>query len=101
MNYKAKTMLTPQEALNQAKAYFGPGGQGMAVVSQSDHSLRLRGRSGGHVNIETKHRLATTMTFEARSWDDAVRQFIAGLPQPRPWWRVWGRSGANAKPSAA
>ena len=35
MNYKAKTMLTPQEALDQAKAYFGPGGQGMAVVSQS------------------------------------------------------------------
>ena len=101
MECKAKTMLTTQEALNRATTYFGPGGQGMAIVSQSDHSLRFRGRNGGHVNIRVKHRFATTMAFESRAWDEAVRQFVAQLPQSRPWWRLWGRSDENANPSAA
>lgn len=101
MEYTVKTTLTPEEALNRAKTYFGPEGQGMAIVSQSNHTLRLRGRSGGHINIATKRRLATTMELETRSWDDAVRQFIAELPQSRPWWRFWGRGGTTGTPSVA
>lgn len=101
MQYKVRTTLAPQEVLERAKTYFGPGGHGLAIVSQSSQSLRLRGRSGGHVNLSVKHRFATKLSLETRAWDDAVRQFIAQLPPSRPWWRLWGRGGAMVTPSAA
>lgn len=91
MKHKVKTALTSQEALEQAKIYFGPRGQGLAVVSQGRQSLRLRGRSGGHVDITVKRGFTTTLEFETRSWDEAVRQFMAQLPQPHPWWQRWWR----------
>ena len=101
MHYKVKTTLTSQEALEQAKTYFGPGGQGLAIVSQSSHTLRLRGRNGGHINMTAKHRLTTKLELETRAWDEAVRQFMAQLPPARPWWQLWRRSGKPATSSAA
>jgi len=101
MHYKVKTSLTSQEALEQAKTYFGPGGQGLAIVSQSSHTLRLRGRSGGHVNMTAKHRFTTTLELETRAWDEAVRQFMAQLPRPLPWWQRWRRGGKTTNSSAA
>jgi len=101
MLYKVKTTLTSQEALEQAKNYFGPGGQGLAIVSQSSQTLRLRGRNGGHVNMTVKHRFTTRIELETRAWDEAVRQFMAQLPQPRPWWQRWRRGGNTTNRSAA
>jgi hypothetical protein len=101
MEYKLKTTLASQDVLERAKAYFGPGGHGLAIVSQSSHNLRLRGRNGGHVNISVTHRLATSLKLETRGWDEAVRQFISQLPQSRPWWRRWRRGGTTATPSVA
>ena len=50
MRYEVTTALTPREALEQAAAYFGPGGMGLHVVSQTPHSLVLgwRGPCGAH-----------------------------------------------------
>ena len=98
MKHKVKTALTSQEALEQAKTYFGPRGRGLAVVSQGKQSLRLRGRSGGHVDITVKRSLTTTLEIETRSWDEAVRQFMAELPQPHPWWQRWWRRGTVTTP---
>jgi len=100
MHYKVRTALTSQEAMDQAKTYFGPGGQGLAIVSQSNQSLRLRGRNGGHVNMSVKHRFATTLKLETRAWDEAVREFMAQLPAPPPWWRRWRRGGTTTSPQA-
>jgi hypothetical protein len=98
MKHKVKTALTSQEALEQAKTYFGPRGRGLAVVSQGKQSLRLRGRSGGHVDSAVKRSLTTTLEIETRSWDEAVRQFMAELPQPHPWWQRWWRRGTVTTP---
>jgi len=98
MKHKVKTALTSQEALEQAKTYFGPRGRGLAVVSQGRQSLRLRGRSGGHVDITVKRSFTTTLEIETRSWDEAVRQFMAQLPQPHPWWQRWWRRGTVTTP---
>ncbi|MDH3601748.1 MAG: hypothetical protein OEU26_19225 [Candidatus Tectomicrobia bacterium] len=98
MRHKVKTALTSQEALEQAKTYFGPRGRGLAIVSQGRQSLRLRGRSGGHVDIRVKHGFTTTLELETRSWDAAVHQFMAQLPPPRPWWQRWWRGGTVTTP---
>ena len=85
MKHKVKTALTSQEALEQAKTYFGPRGRGLAVVSQGRQSLRLRGKSGGRVDITVKRRFTTTLEFETRSWDDRAvftLCFIASSPCP-------------------
>jgi hypothetical protein len=94
MRHKVRTAMTSQEALEQAKIYFGPGGQGLAIVSQGRHALRLRSKNGGHVDIAVKRGFATTLELETRAWDEAVRQFIAQLPRPRPWWQRWSRQPA-------
>lgn len=93
MKHKVKTALTSQDALEQAKTYFGPRGRGLAIVSQGRQSLRLRGRSGGHVDITVKRGFTTTLEIETRSLDEAVRQFIVQLPQAHPWWQRWWRRG--------
>jgi hypothetical protein len=100
MRHKVKTTLTSQEALEQAKIYFGPQGQGLAIVSQGRQALRLRGRSGGHVDIIVKRGLTTTLQLETRSWDEAVRQFMAQLPQSRPWWQRWWRGASVTTPQS-
>jgi hypothetical protein len=98
MKHKVKTALTSQEALEQAKTYFGPRGRGLAVVSQGRQSLRLRSRSGGHIDITVKRSFTTTLEIETRSWDEAVHQFMTQLPQPHPWWQRWWRRGTVTIP---
>lgn len=101
MSHKVKTALQPQEALEQAKTYFGPEGKGLAIVSHSKNSLRLRGRQGGHVNITAKRGLTTTLELETKAWEEDVRQFMTQLPRPRPWWKRWGRKGTATTPQQA
>jgi hypothetical protein len=78
MRYEVTTKLTPQEALARAIAYFGPGGQGLAIMSQGDLSLVFQG-GGGHVAITAQPGDKTTLELETREWDYAVRQFMAAV----------------------
>ena len=76
MRYEVTTKITPQEALARALAYFGPGGQGLAITSQGDLSLVFQG-GGGYVAITAQPGDKTTLDLETREWDYAVRQFMA------------------------
>ena len=89
MRYMVKTLLTAEQALEQAVAYFGPGGKGLAVTSQRKRALSLEG-GGGRVTLTAKSDSPTLLEIETRVWEDAVQQFINQLPQERSWWaRLW------------
>jgi len=76
LRYEVTTKLTPQEALERAIAYFGPGGQGLEITSKGDLYLVFQG-GGGYVTITAQPRDKTTLDLETREWDRAVRQFMA------------------------
>jgi hypothetical protein len=76
LRYEVTTKLTPQEALERAIAYFGPGGQGLEITSKGDLSLVFQG-GGGYVAIAAQPGGETSLDLETREWDYAVRQFMA------------------------
>lgn len=78
--YSKETRKPPERVLEQALAFFGPGGLGLKVEEQGDCCLRLTG-GGGHVlvQIEKEERGRTTVLLETREWDYQVRQFLERL----------------------
>lgn len=92
MRYMVKTVLTAQQALDQATAYFGPGGKGLTLTSQRKRAVSWEG-GGGQVNLTVKSDSPTLLEIETRVWEDAVRQFITQIPQRQSWWaRLWHRN---------
>jgi hypothetical protein len=98
--YTVKTVLTFQEAMEKARAYFEPGGQGLTLTSQRKRALRWEG-GNGFVDLTVKAESPTLLEIETREWEDAVDRFIAQLPQRRPWWARWRRQSTAAKPPLA
>jgi len=99
MRYEVTTGLTPHEALEQATAYFGPGGVGLDGIAQTPHSLVFQG-GGGHVAITVHPGATTTLELETREWDFAVQRFMGQVShRPRWWSRWWRRKRAAAPPS--
>jgi hypothetical protein len=78
LRYEVTTKLTPQEALERAIAFFGRGGQGLEVTRKDDVCLVFEG-GGGYVAVTTQPGTTTTLEFETREWDRAVRQFMADV----------------------
>jgi hypothetical protein len=76
VRYEVSTKLTPQETLERAMAYFGPGGQGLEITSKGDLFLVFQG-GGGYVAIAAQPGDETSVDLETREWDYAVRQFMA------------------------
>jgi hypothetical protein len=98
MRYQVSTELTPQEALQQAIAHFGPGGVGLQITSQTLFGVVLQG-GGGYVAITVQpgHE-QTVLELETREWDYPVRQFMAQVSRRRPWWRRWWRRKPQVAP---
>jgi hypothetical protein len=95
MQYKVKTTLSSQQVMEQAIAYFGAQGKGLALTSQHKRAMRLQGNDG-YVAVMVKSESPTLIEIDTRTWEKAVQQFIAQLPQQRrPWWtRWWHRKSA-------
>ena len=47
MRYEVKTSLTPEEVIEDARHYFGPGSTGLEVTSQTSQGVVFQG-GGGH-----------------------------------------------------
>jgi hypothetical protein len=75
MRYEITTTLALQEALEQASAHFGPGGEGLDITSRNECSIVFQG-GGGYVAISAQAGEKTTLELETREWDRAVRQFM-------------------------
>ena len=86
MRYEVTTILTPQEALERAIVFFGPGGQGLILTAQTRAGVVFQG-GGGHVAIRIQPGAETTLELETREWDYAVQRFMAQVSARRHWWR--------------
>ena len=91
MRYEVKTSLTPEEVVEQAVIYFGPGGAGLDVTSQTAQGVILQG-GGGYVAIQAQAEAdTTTVDIETREWDYPAQQFMARISRRRHWWSNWFR----------
>ncbi|WP_089936303.1 hypothetical protein [Candidatus Entotheonella palauensis] len=97
MRYEVTTSWTPEEVIEYALDYFGPGQTGLEVTSQTPQGVVFQG-GGGYVAIQTQLADNTTVDIETREWDYPVHQFMSRVGRRRWWsnWRWWRRS----KPSA-
>jgi hypothetical protein len=79
MRYQVNTKLSSQEAITQAKHYFGTQGVGLEIVDEQEAGVTLAG-GGGHVSVlACAGEDNTTLELETREWDYAVRQFMRAI----------------------
>jgi hypothetical protein len=79
MRYQVTTRLSSQEAIAQAKHYFGTQGVGLDIVDEQETCVTLAG-GGGHVSVlASPGEHNTTLELETREWDYAVRQFMRAV----------------------
>ncbi len=78
--YGRETRRSPEQVLERALAFFGPGGLGLTVEEQNDCYLRLTG-GGGHVLVQvgTAESGRTSVIVETREWDDQAARFLETL----------------------
>jgi hypothetical protein len=76
--YSVETRVSPEQAIREAVAFFGPGGLGLEVAHQNFCSARFEG-GGGHIYVSATDGKKTTVELETREWDYHVRQFIRDI----------------------
>ncbi len=75
--YGKETRRPPEQVLERALAFFGPGGLGMTVEAQDECSIRLGGGSG-YVVVQALlcDSGRTSVTLETREWDAQAVRFL-------------------------
>lgn len=78
--YSKDTRKSPEQVLERALAFFGPGGLGLTVEEQGDCCLRLTG-GGGYVLVQIGQGESgrTSVILETREWDNQVMRFLERL----------------------
>jgi hypothetical protein len=78
-SFSIETKLSPEQAVENAVAYFGPDVGKLEVVEQEACCARLVG-GGGFVQVRAvQEDRGTTVYLETREWDVVVRQFMKQL----------------------
>lgn len=73
--YQVSTKLSPEQALQKAKAYFGER-IGLAVTAESSCCISFVG-GGGHVTVTARMgEKRNQVELETREWDYQVQQFM-------------------------
>jgi hypothetical protein len=79
ISYGKETKLKPDQVIDKAVQFFGPGGLGLQVEDQGGGCARFTG-GGGYVNLSTCAGTKTTeVSLEAREWEYQVREFAGRL----------------------
>ena len=74
--YSVETRLSPEQVIQKATAYFGPGGLGLTVTEQNPCCFSFTG-GGGYVSVTASAgEKKTTVELETREWDYQVQQFM-------------------------
>jgi len=74
--YSVETKLSPEEAIEQARAYFGEGGLGLDAKDEGPCCTAFEG-GGGFVRVTADAGdKRTTIHLETREWDYHVKRFM-------------------------
>ena len=75
-HYSVETAKGPEEAVEEAKAFFGEGGLGLEITSETPCCITLQG-GGGHVTVTASDEEGKTQVdLETREWDYHVKRFM-------------------------
>ncbi len=100
MRYEVTTSWTPEEVIEYAIDFFGPGRTGLQMTSQTSQGVIFQG-GGGYVAIQMHPAANTTVDIETREWDYPVHQFMARIGRRRwrfNWWRRRAKVKSPEKP---
>lgn len=78
---EAESKLSPEEVLEKALSFFGPGGWGLEVTESGDCCARFQG-GGGHVFVQASARRSqsgTLVEIQGREWERQIRGFLAQI----------------------
>jgi hypothetical protein len=79
ISYGKETKLKPDQVIDRAVQFFGPGGLGLQVEDQGGGCARFTG-GGGYVYLSTcEGAKATEVSLEAREWEYQVKEFAGRL----------------------
>lgn len=79
INVRKETRLAPEQVVETAVRFFGPGGMNLKIEDRGAGCARFVG-GGGYVSITACGRAeGTEVRLEAREWEFQTRQFAAGL----------------------
>jgi len=79
IRYGKETRLPPQQVIEKAIHFFGPGGVGLDVIDQGTGCARFEG-GGGYVSIACcEGEKRTQVDLEAREWEHQAGQFVGKL----------------------
>ncbi|MFO7850339.1 MAG: hypothetical protein R6V67_10295 [Spirochaetia bacterium] len=76
--YEKKVKKDIEKVLEETRAFFGPGGEGLEITQDEPCCLSFSG-GGGHVSVSVSNEQSekmTTLEIETREWDYQVRQFL-------------------------
>jgi hypothetical protein len=76
-----ESKLVSSKVIEQAVAFFGPGGRGLDVVDRAECYARFEG-GGGHVLVQAAERekgRGSEVTVESQQWEYAAKEFLGKL----------------------
>ena len=74
-----KTKLSPEEAIKRAVEFFGPGGYGLEVKTQTSDCASFEGGGGGVEVTVCAEEKRTSVELFSREWDYQVKEFIGKI----------------------
>jgi hypothetical protein len=75
-----ETKQTPQDVLDRAVTFFGPGGLGLTLQQRSDQSVAFEG-GGGSIVVTASPTGGgrTEVDIVSREWDHQAQQFLGRI----------------------
>lgn len=71
-----KTKLTPEQAIKQAKEFFGAGGYGLQVVEEDSSSACFEGGGGRVEVVACAEGKGASVDLVSQEWDYQAREFV-------------------------
>ena len=79
LKMSAKTKLSPEEVIKRAVAFFGPGGQGLAVKDESAGYVCFEGGGGVVEVIASAEGKGASVELVSREWDYQIKEFLGKI----------------------
>jgi hypothetical protein len=76
LRLSTKSKLKPEEVIQRAIKYFGPGGYGLKVEDKGSCCAEFEGGGGGVRVTASGEKKGSTVDVESREWDYQVKGFI-------------------------
>jgi hypothetical protein len=79
LRISVETALKPGDVIKKSLGFFGPGGDNMQVVEQTESCITFQG-GGGSVALTAKPSgKATSVEIVTQEWEEPVKEFMRSI----------------------